>query len=105
MMFRRKLEDDLKSETSGDFGRMIISLANGDRDESADIDPEHVSQLELQLYVAGEAKLGTDEETFIKILCNESWQTLRHVFSDCEKQMGKPFEESLKKELSGDFKM
>ncbi|CAL4061121.1 unnamed protein product [Meganyctiphanes norvegica] len=105
MMFGRKLEEDLKSETSGDFGRMILALANGDRDESADIDPEHVSQLELQLYVAGEAKLGTDEDTFIRILCNESWQTLRAVFADCDKQMGKPFADSIKKELSGDLKM
>ena len=39
MLFQRSLNEDLKSETSGDFGKMILALANGDRDESVDIDP------------------------------------------------------------------
>ncbi len=33
-MFDRDLVEDIKSETSGDFGRLLISLASGGRDNS-----------------------------------------------------------------------
>ena len=33
-MFDRDLVEDIKSENSGDFGRMLVSLASGGRDNS-----------------------------------------------------------------------
>ena len=72
------------SETSGDFKRLLVSLANGCRDESSDTDADLTAQNAQALVDAGVEKWGTDEETFNRILCTLSHEQLRLVFDEYE---------------------
>jgi len=100
----RNLEEDLMSETSGDFKRLLVSLANGCRDESSDADADLARENAQSLVDAGVKKWGTDEETFNRILCTLSHQQLQLVFEEYENITGKSMEDSIKSEMSGDLK-
>jgi len=100
----RDLEEDLMSETSGDFKRLLVSLANGCRDESSDADADLAAENAQALVDAGVKKWGTDEETFNRILCTLSHEQLRLVFDEYENITGKSMEDSIKSELSGDLR-
>lgn len=56
-----------------------------------------------KLYGAGEAKLGTDEETFTIILAHEPFHQLRLIFDEYRKISGKTIEQAVKSEFSGDL--
>lgn len=51
--FRKKLEEDLHGDTSGDFRRLLISMCACARDE-ASCDPALANNLAQQLYKAGQ---------------------------------------------------
>jgi len=61
----------LSTETSGEFQKALIDLTGGDRDESA-VNPAQIAADVQKLYKAGEGRVGTDEKTFIKTLCNHA---------------------------------
>jgi len=61
------LETRVKDETSGNYRNLLIALLQGSRDESNTINQSQVEKDVDALYKAGEGKLGTDEETFIRI--------------------------------------
>ena len=48
-------------------------------------------------------KIGTDESKFNQILCLESYEQLRLVFSEYEKQCGKDLMQVIKDEMSGNL--
>lgn len=50
--YRKKLEEDLHGDTSGDFRRLLISMCACARDES-NCDPALANSLAQQLYKAG----------------------------------------------------
>ena len=52
--------------------------------------------------IPGEAKKGTDNDVFNKIMALYSRPFLICVFAEYEKQYGHTFEEAIKKELKGD---
>uniref|UniRef100_A0A8C6UW81 Annexin n=1 Tax=Neogobius melanostomus TaxID=47308 RepID=A0A8C6UW81_9GOBI len=94
---KKKMEDAITSDTSGHFRRLLISLAQGNRDER-----EHVD-VSLALYAAGENKLGTDESKFNAILCARSKSHLRAVFTEYQRMCGRDIEKSIDREMSGDL--
>ena len=97
------LESDLKSVQGGDLGRVFKSLLSGGRPSNHGYDIEQMKQEAVALYNAGEKKLGTDEEEFIRIFCTRSFPELSSIFSIYAAQYKKDIEIVLKKELSGDF--
>ncbi|XP_071541336.1 annexin B9-like isoform X3 [Panulirus ornatus] len=102
--YRKKLEDDLRGDTSGDFRRLLISMCACSRDEK-NYDPALANNLAQQLYKAGEGKMGTDEAEFNRILSSYSYPLLRCVFEEYKKIKGKSFGDALDAELSGDLKI
>ena len=80
-MFKRDLESDIRSDTSGDYGRLMNQMQNACRDpDSTPIDLAKAKADAQAIYTAGEKKLGTDEETFRRIFATRSWPQLNAMF-------------------------
>ncbi|KAM9380060.1 annexin A11 [Phaethornis superciliosus] len=101
--FKKTLEEAIKSDTSGHFQRLLISLAQGNRDESTNVDMSLVQKDVQELYAAGENRLGTDESKFNAILCARSRAHLRAVFSEYQRMCNRDIEKSICREMSGDL--
>ncbi|XP_040290866.1 annexin A11 [Bufo bufo] len=101
--FKKTLEQSLKSDTSGHFQRLLISLSQGNRDESAHVDMSLVQRDVQELYAAGENRLGTDESKFNAILCSRSRAHLNAVFSEYQRMCNRDLEKSICREMSGDL--
>jgi len=100
-MYSRDLEKDVKSETGGDFERILVSLIQGKR-ETGPANQALADKEADELYAAGEGKTGTDEAVFNRILCLRSQDHLRAVFAAYLKNQGHDLGHAIKKEFSGD---
>ncbi|EGW07360.1 annexin A11 isoform X1 [Cricetulus griseus] len=101
--FKKTLEEAIRSDTSGHFQRLLISLSQGNRDESTNVDMSLVQRDVQELYAAGENRLGTDESKFNAILCSRSRAHLVAVFNDYQRMTGRDIEKSICREMSGDL--
>uniref|UniRef100_A0A8C3T7F6 Annexin n=1 Tax=Chelydra serpentina TaxID=8475 RepID=A0A8C3T7F6_CHESE len=101
--FKKTLEEAIRSDTSGHFQRLLISLSQGNRDESTNVDMSVVQRDVQELYAAGESRLGTDESKFNAILCTRSRTHLRAVFSEYQRMCNRDIEKSIAREMSGDL--
>ncbi|XP_078284494.1 annexin A5-like [Rhinoraja longicauda] len=100
--FESDLEEDLNSDTSGYFERVLISLVQGNRsDEEAD--PSQAEEDAKALYEAGENAWGTDEERFISIICSKSALHLLAVFDAYQKINDIDLQDSIGSECSGNL--
>ncbi|KAM9477197.1 annexin A11a [Clarias gariepinus] len=100
---KKSLEDAISGDTSGHFRRLLISLAQGNRDETETVDISLAKQDAQTLYQAGENKLGTDESKFNAILCARSKPHLRAVFQEYQHMCGRDLQKSIEREMSGDL--
>ncbi|XP_034407747.1 annexin A11a isoform X2 [Cyclopterus lumpus] len=101
--YKKSLEDAISGDTSGHFRRLLISLAQGNRDERPNVDISLAKQDAQALYAAGENKLGTDESKFNAILCARSKPHLKAVFLQYQQMSGRDIEKSINREMSGDL--
>lgn len=127
------LEEDIESDTSGDYKRLLISACQGNRDtidfERLDEAVEEVkndlgmptgmfavnhdklvnvdkAQREAQkLFEAGQDSWGTDEETFNRIFSIRDPYQLRRTYAEYVKLSQCDIENAVDDETSGDFKM
>ncbi|KAG1958978.1 annexin A3a [Pimephales promelas] len=100
---KKTLIQTLKSEVSGHFGKAILLLAEGARDESTNVNADQAKVDAKALYQAGEKKLGTDESKFIEILCKRSIPHLRQTILEYKNISGKTLQKSIEKEMSGNL--
>ncbi|KAI5637296.1 annexin domain-containing protein [Phthorimaea operculella] len=94
-LYNRPLAEHMCSETSGDFRRLLTLIVTGARDEEKGVDPARAQEAAQQLFDAGEAKWGTDEEIFNK---------LRLVFEEYKNLSGRTIEQAIKAEIGGELK-
>ncbi|UYV77792.1 hypothetical protein LAZ67_15002295 [Cordylochernes scorpioides] len=94
LLHNTTLEEDLVSDTSGNFRRLMVSLC------SSSLNCNTV-QLLLE---AGEGQWGTDESTFNAIMAAQSFPQLRHVFYEYYQLTGRTIEQAISAEMSGDIK-
>ncbi|GIY61998.1 hypothetical protein CDAR_163852 [Caerostris darwini] len=102
-LYGKSLEDDIKSDTSGHFQRLLVSCCTGARSEDP-ADSGRAKQAAEALYQAGAGQWGTDESTFNAILVSESFQQLAHTFYEYQKLSGHTVVQAIESEMSGDLK-
>jgi len=95
------LKDRIVKDLSGDFKDAIKDLLGADRDENPQINPAAVQEDVKRLYKAGEGKIGTDEKSFYKILCNKAPWHNQAVNTEYAKQHKHSLEVAISKEMSG----
>ncbi|NXG51509.1 ANXA6 protein, partial [Psilopogon haemacephalus] len=102
--YHKSLEDDLSSDTSGHFKRILVSLALGNRDEG----PENLTQAHEDAKkladVSSNDSSDSLETRFLSILCTRSYPHLRRVFQEFVKMTNHDVEHAIRKRMSGDVK-
>ncbi|XP_065363533.1 annexin B10 [Calliphora vicina] len=101
--YDRPLAEQMCSETSGHFRRLLTLIVTGVRDAKGTVDAEKAKEQAAQLYAAGEAKLGTDEEVFNRIMAHDSFDQLRLVFDEYKQLSGQTIEQAIKHEMDGEL--
>jgi len=101
--YESKLVDDIDSDTSGSYGRLMFSLAQAARCEDEDLDEDKAILDAEALIEAGEGCWGTDESRFNVVLASRSLDQLCLTFDKYEELSGKTVEEAIKGEMSGDI--
>ncbi|KAL8196976.1 UNVERIFIED_CONTAM: Annexin A2, partial [Gekko kuhli] len=77
-MYKTELEKDIISDTSGDFRKLMVTLAKGRRNEDCSVvDYELIDQDARDLYDAGVKRKGTDVPKWINIMTERSPQHLQ----------------------------
>ncbi|BFZ03025.1 hypothetical protein BsWGS_06064 [Bradybaena similaris] len=102
-MYGRKLEEDIISDTSGHFRKLLVSMSVGGRQENLPVDINKARADAQRLYQAGERRWGTDENTFNMILASQSYEQLRAVFDEYGRVSNHDIEQAIKSEMSGDL--
>ncbi|NXA17584.1 ANXA6 protein, partial [Ibidorhyncha struthersii] len=102
--YHKCLEDDLSSDTSGHFKRILVSLALGNRDEG----PENLTQAHEDAKkladVSSNDSSDSLETRFLSILCTRSYPHLRRVFQEFIKMTNHDVEHAIRKRMSGDVR-
>lgn len=89
LVYSRSLEKDVSSDTSKTFRRLLISLLQGKRPETTEVNVEEAKRDAQSLIEAGQAKFGTDESRFNTLFCDRSDSQLRAIFNEFAKLTGK----------------
>lgn len=104
MKYDEDLETRVKSETSGDYRKLLVSLLQCGRNENNQVDENLVAEDVTALYKAGEGKWGTDEEVFNRIFAVRNSYHLREMNARYQQQRGKNLLEVVDSEFSGDIR-
>uniref|UniRef100_A0A7N6BHS6 Annexin n=1 Tax=Anabas testudineus TaxID=64144 RepID=A0A7N6BHS6_ANATE len=99
--FKKELEEDIKSDTSGDFRAALLALCKASRTEG--VSEQLVDSDARALYQAGEARKGTDCSVFIEIFTTRSAAHLRKVFDRYSKYSKVDMAKAIDLELKGDI--
>ncbi|KAL1491918.1 hypothetical protein ABEB36_012438 [Hypothenemus hampei] len=101
-LYQTDLETDIKGDSSGHLKRLLVSLANGHRDESDIVDEEAARNDAQALLQAGELLFaGTDESVFNMVLCQRNRPQLNQIFKEYENITGNTMEQAIENEFSG----
>ena len=103
-LYSKDLEEDVKSDTSGDFRKLLVTLLQCNRSQTEEVDIEKCKDICDELYNAGEKKLGTDEQVFNKYLGNCSPCELMTIAREYHRKYGKPLMKVIDDEFSSDIK-
>ena len=100
----RNLVDDIKSETSGSFRRLLVSLLQGSRSDNTNPNVEECEKMAKELYEAGEKKWGTDDSVFNRIFALRSPLEIACISRAYHKLTGHTILQAINNEFSGDIK-
>uniref|UniRef100_D3TME1 Annexin n=1 Tax=Glossina morsitans morsitans TaxID=37546 RepID=D3TME1_GLOMM len=101
--YGRPLAEQMCSETSGHYRRLLTLIVTGVRDAAGTVDPGRAKEAAAELYAAGEAKLGTDEEVFNRIMAHSSFDQLNLVFEEYKQLSGQTIEQAIKHEMDDEL--
>ncbi|KAI8543379.1 hypothetical protein RHMOL_Rhmol08G0212800 [Rhododendron molle] len=103
-LFGVYLDEDIESHAHGDNKKLLIAYAGTIRSESPEVDPMMVDKDAKDLFKDGEWRLGTNEETFIRIFSERSSAHLAAINSAYRKMYVNSLKKAVKKETSWKFK-
>jgi hypothetical protein len=103
-MFHHSLEHDIIGDTSGPFQNILISLCQGERDESHHTDHHKAKHDAQKLYRAGETRLGKDDSCFNIILGSQNFAQLYLIFDEYEHVAEHSIEKAIETEFKGDIR-
>ena len=103
-LYKQELVQYVKDDTSGDFQKLLVALLQCVRNENEHPLENECSQWAEEIYQAGEGRLGTDEEFFIKTFTIRSRAELRMINKIYENKYKSNLENAIEKEFSGDIK-
>ncbi|MCI4392472.1 hypothetical protein PGIGA_G00146280 [Pangasianodon gigas] len=101
--FKKELEADIKSDTSGHFCEGLLALCKATRSEDRTVQADLADKDARDLYEAGEKRKGTDCSVFINILTSRSAPHLRKVFECYSKYSKVDVAKAIDLELKGDI--
>uniref|UniRef100_A0A1I7X2G5 Annexin n=1 Tax=Heterorhabditis bacteriophora TaxID=37862 RepID=A0A1I7X2G5_HETBA len=102
--YNKTLEDSITADTSGDFRRLLLTLAQGSRDESNYVDNHRAAQDAQNLLKTTDRKSGVDKFEAYKILATANSHHLIRVFFELDRLSDTSIEKMIEKEFSGDTK-
>ena len=99
--YKKELIPEIKSETSGDYQKTTLLLLEANRGTNSSPDLEKCTEIAKELYNAGEGKLGTNEEVFIKYFTSLSPEELLLTCKEYHKNHNKNMLDTIDNEFDG----
>lgn len=103
--FNAYLEHDIEYQATGDLKKLLLACVSAHRYEGPEVDRAMAEHDAKSLFKAGEKKLGTDEDTFIRIFSERSRPHLATVASAYHNMYGGSLKKAIKSETSGNFEL
>ena len=105
-LYKKELIEDVKSDTSGDFQKLLVGLLESERNDSKDIDKEKCGTLAKELNEAKDDKWNIDNslDGFYKYIMFSSPKELSLVAREYYKLSGETIFEGIDKKFGGDTK-
>lgn len=97
-MYKKELEKELKSETSGDFTKLLVALLNKDVTSG-------IVQRDVQALAASLRGKKAEAAPWINILTSRDSAHLSKVLMELELETGQMVEQIVEKHFSGDFRL
>ncbi|XP_043995440.1 annexin A2 isoform X2 [Gambusia affinis] len=97
-MYKKDLEKELKAETSGDFGRLVVALLNKAVTASS-------VQRDVQALAASLSEKKAEAGPWISILTSRDSDHLDKVLMELELETGQTVDQLVEKRFSGDFRL
>jgi len=102
-LYGKPLIDAVQGDVKKDFGKLILGLISGNREDNLQVDVNLAQQDAQDLINAGIGQKGTDESIFISILNARSFPQLKHTFKIYESMSSTDLVTDIKKEFKGDL--
>ncbi|XP_051145216.1 annexin D5-like [Andrographis paniculata] len=101
--FHAHLEQDIEYQASGDLQKLLLAYISTIRYQGPEVDRGRAEHDAKALFKAGEKKMGTDEDKFIKIFSQSSQAHLVAVDIAYDSMYGNSLRKAIKSETSGNF--
>ena len=98
------LVEEIKSETSGDYQKIVLRLLEGNRNINSSPNLENCTKIAKEIYEAGEGKLGTNEDIFINYITSLSKEELLYVCKEYHRNYKKLMLDVIDNEFSSNVK-
>lgn len=102
--YGKDLVEEIKSETSGDYQKIVLRLLEGNRNINSSPNLENCTKIAKEIYEAGEGKLGTNEDIFINYITSLSKEELLYVCKEYHRNYKKLMLDVIDNEFSSNVK-
>ncbi|XP_063708372.1 annexin B9-like [Culicoides brevitarsis] len=103
-MYEKRLEKDVRDDTSGFFQELLVTLLEGRQEDTAPFPfqvPRNTAEALKNLEVG---KWDRQKDTIRDVFCKRSFTELRAMFDEYEKQAGHKIEDAIEREFKKDAK-